>query len=175
MAYVYGRFMLAGDTTLNLFSGPDLSFEIRCRDGRTYEIAFNRSQPLQIIPIKPGICQIEDVVYEDASGKVSLMYVVVASTIAGGIAAGALSYGVAKPPTPRRMSSFRLLQNEELQPGGVYYVGDFTFYAKDNRSSTDRRYEWTSQIQDNYAGTTAAMKTGHKGFARAPTENRMSR
>jgi len=53
-------------------------------------------------------------------------------------------------------------------------VGDFTLTARDNRSSTDRHYNWTYRIRNNYATTTDLMKRAHPPFESVATENRMS-
>jgi hypothetical protein len=171
LAYLYGRFMVDGDTSLNLVSGPEVTFEIRCRDGKTYEIRFTRDHSVQVIALRPAICQIEDIVSDDGGshGHVAV------GAAAAGIAGAVIVYAIEGDQTPRQMSGFRLLENEELRPGGVYYVGDFTLTAKDNRNANDRHYDWTYKIRDDYVTTTKEMKRTYARFAPDTTEDRTSR
>ena len=79
----------------------------------------------------------------------------------------------------RLMSPFRLLRNEILDPGGVYYVGDFaasgTFSATPVFFYTKVRQSWRmSAIRDNYAEATASLKRVFPAFASVQTENRMT-
>jgi hypothetical protein len=131
--------------------GGTMGFAIRCRDGATYTIELAADHPLQVIKVAPSVCQIDEFVYTG-----------------GGSVLG------------RRMATFRLLRNEFLDPGGVYYVGDFTAVstssAKHYLLYVEHRYAWAiSQIRDNYARTTAEMKRTFAGLASARTEDRMSR
>lgn len=77
------------------------------------------------------------------------------------------------------MSPLRLLRNEILDPGGVYYVGDFaasgTFHATPIFFYMKIHQSWRmSSITDNYLETTASMKRGFPAFASVQTENRMT-
>jgi hypothetical protein len=144
-AYIYGSFGVASDDNISA------AFSIRCRDGRRYKIEFSKDQPLKVIRLPPGVCQLDDVIYRGV-GSV------------------------------RQMASMRLLGNEHLQPGGVYYVGDFVVTGGTVSS------EWTPFVgttvtqvwgpfspRNNYARTTTALKRQFPLFARVPTEDRMPR
>src|SRR5215471_3093869 len=76
--------------------------------------------------------------------------------------------------TQNEMVGFRLLRNEVLDAGGVYYVGDF---------AADSTWNWMEGIvtwivkgrRNEYAKTTAALKRAFPGFASVATEDRMPR
>jgi hypothetical protein len=153
-AYLYGRFYIdAKSSLLSPDGSQSMGFAVRCRDGNTYTIGFSKRTPLQVIKVAPSICQIDEIVYTDAGG-------------------GVIS---------RRMAPFRLLQNEILESGGLYYVGDFLAQASESSSSymviyRETRFSWTiAAIRDNYDKTTAAMKRAFVAFRAVPTEDRMSR
>jgi hypothetical protein len=171
VAYIYGRFALDIKKARSAFGTEKMVFEIRCRDGHMYEVVFHPTQTLQVIALRPSICQIEDVVNDENGPEGSGAGV---AFVAGGLA-GALVYTAIKgdQTEARQMSSFRLLQNEELEPGGVYYVGDFL--AKAVEDNEEQRNVWTLQASDNYEATTEAIKRKYPGFASAETENRISR
>lgn len=146
-AYIYGRF-------INRTEGMAAAFSIRCRDGKRYKIVFSKDEPLKMIRLPAGVCQLEDVVYKGA---------------------GSL----------REMAGLRLLGNEHLQPGGVYYVGDFVVSGRTLSSDTNfygfATVTTTRQVwelftpRNNYATTTAAMKQVYPSFATVATEDRMPR
>ncbi len=79
-----------------------------------------------------------------------------------------------------QMARFRLIRNEILGPGGVYYVGDFRMSS--TSEITDRNFfytTWTStwhtdNMRDNYEATTTAMKAQFPQFASVHTENRVT-
>lgn len=79
-----------------------------------------------------------------------------------------------------RMATFRLLRNEILDPGGVYYVGD---YFVTGTSHTDYRFFYNETRQtwrmnpgrDDYAKTTADMRREFPAFAGAVTQDRFDR
>jgi hypothetical protein len=78
------------------------------------------------------------------------------------------------------MATSRLLRNEILDPGGVYYVGDFVAVTRDKTTYglgyKEHKYTWRIQsIRDNYVRTTAEMKRAFPGLATVVTEDRMSR
>jgi hypothetical protein len=88
-----------------------------------------------------------------------------------------VQYGSAGGPTG--LAGFRLLQNEFLDPGGVYYVGDF------NASGTyDVAYKvfyneihstWRlKHARNEYERTTAEMRRMFPGFASVVTQNRIA-
>jgi hypothetical protein len=167
MAYLYGRFQVDTSLSKSLFGAETMTFEIRCRDGETYGVRFEKTSEPQMIAMKPAICQIEDVVYDDGTEKYS------GSTLASRGLLGIAIIGAANEAasTAREMSSFRLLQNEELAPGGVYYVGDFFASAEYDGDKN----VWTIKAKDDYAATTAAFKKKYARFAPVKTENRVSR
>jgi len=74
---------------------------------------------------------------------------------------------------------FRMLRNEILDPGGVYYVGD---YSVTGASSVDFRFfynefhqSWRMKhARDDYARTTAEMRRTFPAFAAAATEDRVA-
>jgi len=130
-------------------------FSIRCRDGKRYKILFSRTNPLQMIRLRAGVCQLDDIVYK----------------------------GLASHKT---MASLRLLGNEHLQPGGVYYVGDFGATASTTSSGVG--FDMSNGLHgkvhqtwnlfdpvDNYASTTAEMKQRFPNFASVATEDRVPR
>jgi hypothetical protein len=78
-----------------------------------------------------------------------------------------------------RLAPFRLLQNEFLDPGGVYYVGDYR--ASGTATVTYGFFENTihstfrlNPARNNYAQTTAAMRQAFPGFQSAATEDRVA-
>jgi hypothetical protein len=87
----------------------------------------------------------------------------------------------------QEMSPFRLLGNEHLDPGGVYYVGDFLGIATSTYLGREwdprmlglyRKYrdQWGLDLpRNNYATTTAEMKRAFPNFASVPTTDRMAR
>ena len=85
-----------------------------------------------------------------------------------------VDYVVFGNATQSEMVGFRLLRNEVLDPGGVYYVGDFT---------ADSTWNWVEGIvtwivkgrRNKYATTTAALKRAFPGFASVATEDRVPR
>jgi hypothetical protein len=170
-AYIYGRFTLDTKDGLSVLGTEHVTFAIRCRDGQTYNLLFRPEQPLQILQLPATSCQIEDVVAD--SGAADPQVVAVAFAFGGVV--GAAIADAASDAGDRRMASARLLNNELLDPGGVYYVGDFHMKATDNRKLGDRHNDWTAIVRDNYAATTAEMKKTFVNFAKRPTENRISR
>ncbi len=79
----------------------------------------------------------------------------------------------------QRMVPFRMLRNEVLDAGGVYYVGDFT--ASGSYSVAHRifykeiRETWRmGETRDNYAQTTTAMRLTFPSFASVATEDRVA-
>ncbi len=151
-AYVYGRFFIDAEShALALDGHQSMGFAIRCRDGNRYVLRFSNQNALQVIRVAPSVCQIDEVIYTDAAG-----------TTRG-----------------RRIAGFRLLENESLDPGGVYYVGDFFAHATTKSSFNGYRGEtrWSWQvtgIMDNYDKTTDQLKHWFPGLASAATENRMT-
>ncbi len=149
-AYLYGRFLLRTE------NNQAMAFSIRCRDGKRYKIVFSRDEPLRMIRLPAGVCQLDEVVYKGLASQ-------------------------------REMAAFRLLGNEHLQPGGVYYVGDFVATGNTTRSGVKfdaselafyRVYRQVWELlnpRNNYATTTAAMKQAFPSFASAATEDRMPR
>jgi hypothetical protein len=129
--------------------GGGLGFEINCSDQKKYVIGFSDERPFQVIEVSPSVCQIEYLLF--TAGNVR----------------------------SRALAPFRLLRNEFLEPGGVYYVGDF-FYTTSSDAQwrvlyTEVRHTWkVNAIQDNYAETTAELKRTFPSFATAQTENRMT-
>jgi hypothetical protein len=133
-----------------------MAFAIRCRDGKRYTIGFSKDDPLRMIRVRAGACQLDDVIYKGERSK-------------------------------RDMATFRLLGNEHLQPGGVYYVGDFEVNAGTRKQDPTfitssfgmyRKVSQTWQLFDprnNYAATTAEMKHYFPNFASVATEDRMPR
>ncbi len=80
----------------------------------------------------------------------------------------------------QRMANFRLLRNEILDAGGVYYVGDFSMSGTSKLTFWTpwyevHRYTWrTEGIRDNYQETTRAMKQQFPRFASVATEDRVT-
>jgi hypothetical protein len=112
-AYLYGRFYIDGMSPL--------WYQLSCRDGNKYKIQFSRSSSVKVIKIAPSICQVDYVVFGNA--------------------------------TQNQMVGFRLLRNEVLDPGGVYYIGDFT---------ADSTWNWVEGIVTGfrvgrYGGPSAAL------------------
>ena len=153
-AYLYGRFHI--EPARGNDSDLVMGFAIRCRDQSEYTFRFNHDDRIQVLELPPGTCQIEDFVYTEANGRV----------------------------ISRRMAEFRLLQNEILSPGGLYYVGDFrarTAEASTTKreifsSTTTRKMAWrVTSIVDDYALTTTELKRDYPNLAPVATENRMPR
>ena len=147
-AYIYGRFLMRSEESMAA------AFSIRCRDGKRYKIVFSKDEPLKMIRLPAGVCQLEDIVYKGAGSH-------------------------------RDMASLRLIGNEHLEPGGVYYVGDFVVsgstLSRETKnygiySVTTTRQMWEPfNPRNNYAATTATMKQAFPSFAGVATEDRMAR
>jgi hypothetical protein len=78
----------------------------------------------------------------------------------------------------KEMAPFRLLGNEILEPGGVYYVGDFVATSRHATRFkilfTEHHFSWRiTSREDNYLETTQAMKRVYTNLATATTANRM--
>jgi hypothetical protein len=169
-AYIYGRFRLDSKEGLSTLGTERVTFTIRCRNGETYNLRFQKWASLQLLPLPASVCQIEDVIADSGTGSTTAMGI---GFIFGGIVGMAVGSAVSDSGGAT-MATFRLLKNEFLDPGGVYYVGDFTMTAKDNRKAEDRHNDWTMRLVDNYSATTAALKRNYTHFASARTENRVS-
>jgi hypothetical protein len=146
-----------GRFVLDAENDQGMSFSIRCRDGKRYKIVFSKDEAESIRMIRLPAGTCQ---LEDVIGK--------------GVAA------------QREMAPFRLLNNEHLEPGGVYYVGDFaatgsSVYVGDgfnNRLAWTRIYRdrWGLELPvNNYQATTAAMKRAFPNFASVATTDRMAR
>jgi hypothetical protein len=79
----------------------------------------------------------------------------------------------------QRMAAFRMLRNEILDAGGVYYVGDY----RASGTSTyvfmglynEIRSTWRmGHARDDYARTTAQMRQAFPQFASAATQDRVA-
>jgi hypothetical protein len=78
-----------------------------------------------------------------------------------------------------RLVPFRMLRNEILDPGGVYYVGD---YSVSGASRTEFKVLYNEVHQswrmgharDDYARTTAEMRGQFPAFSGAATEDRVA-
>jgi hypothetical protein len=74
---------------------------------------------------------------------------------------------------------FRMLQNEFLDPGGVYYVGDYSVTGA-SRTEFKILYNEIHQswrmghARDNYARSTAELRQLFPAFAKAATEDRVA-
>ena len=85
----------------------------------------------------------------------------------------------------REMAAFRLLNNEHLEPGGVYYVGDFAVVGTSKILDTTiyplvvvtkYRQQWgLDPPRNRYVETTADMKRAFPRFAGVQTTDRMAR
>ena len=85
-----------------------------------------------------------------------------------------VDYVVFGNETQNEMVGFRLLRNEVLNPGGVYYIGDFT--ADSTWNFMAGIIKWIIKGRSNqYAKTTAEMKRVYPGFASVATEDRVPR
>jgi hypothetical protein len=149
-AYVYGRFGIDAESALLSLDGhQSIGFEVRCREGDAHIIRFTKEDAVQMIEVPASTCQINDVLYTDVDGNV----------------------------LARRLAPFRLLKNEILAPGGVYYVGDF--HAGASRTAygylvVTEEHTWSlTDVKADYAKTTADLKARFPAFASARTENRM--
>ena len=78
------------------------------------------------------------------------------------------------------MARFRLVRNEFLDAGGVYYVGDFRMSGTSKLTAitpfyTQWRYTWrTDSVRDDYRVTTQEMRRRFPWFASVPTEDRVT-
>ena len=151
-AYVYGRFFIDAESLpLALDGHQSMGFSVRCRDGSRVVLRFSNQSPLQVVRVSPSVCQMDEIIYTDAGGNTQA----------------------------RKLAPFRLLENESLAAGGVYYVGDFFAHATTKHSFNGVRgeYQWDwrlTGVMDNYDKTTDQMKRRFPGFASPPTENRMT-
>jgi hypothetical protein len=150
--YLYGRFYIHTEVQGLGFKDQSMGFAIRCRDGKNYVIPFSEERPVQVIKVHPGICQLDEILFTDGGG-----------TVRG-----------------RQLVTFRLLGNEILQPGGVYYVGDFVATAasvSEHSLVYQKSYSaWRlAARENNYARTTQLMREIFPLFASRVTEDRMPR
>jgi hypothetical protein len=79
----------------------------------------------------------------------------------------------------QRVAAFRLLRNEVLDPGGVYYIGDYgasgTYDTMTVFIATEVRQSWRlKRPRDDYARTTADMRRAYPNFASVSTEDRVA-
>ena len=133
-----------------------MAFSIRCRDGKRYKIVFSKQEDEALRMIRLPAGVCQ---LDDVVGK-----------------------GVG---SHREMAAFRLLNNEHLQPGGVYYVGDFAAAGSSRLLDTTiypfvivRKYreQWgIDPPRNRYLETTADMKRACPKFASVQTADRMAR
>ena len=132
-----------------------MAFSIRCRDGKRYKIVFSKQEDEALRMIRLPAGVCQ---LDDVVGK------------------GVVSH--------REMAAFRLLNNEHLQPGGVYYVGDFAAAGSSKFVDTiypfvtvrKFREQWGIDPPHNrYLETTADMKRAFPRFASVQTSDRMAR
>ena len=129
--------------------GESMYFEIRCRDGQSYAIRFSRKTAVQMIEVAPAMCQIESFVFESP---------------------------ILSEVGPKRESaSFRLLSNELVEPGGVYYVGDFIVNLTSD--TLIPFFEWKQRwkfgaSRNDYQGASAELRQIFPSFSAVPTEDR---
>jgi hypothetical protein len=152
--YLYGRFHI--EAAPGSHSDLVMGFMIRCRDEKKYTFRFDHDDRVQVLELAPSACQIDDLVFTESSGRVLW----------------------------RSMAEFRLLKNEFLSPGGVYYVGDFAAQTTDVSTmtrqifstTTTRRMAWrVTSMKDNYSQTTSELKKTHPNLRSVSTEDRMPR
>jgi hypothetical protein len=173
-AYVYGRFVIDTKDSVSIFGDETLTFEIRCREGTIYPIRFTKGEPLQLIQVRPSTCQIEDIVFDDATaGSRGGVLVPTNAGLVGAILVAGLFTAIERDTRPRQMASFRLLRNEFLEPGGVYYVGDFYAKATAEGPGTNQRNSWTATRKNNYERTTEELARRLVNFSPEATQSRM--
>jgi len=78
------------------------------------------------------------------------------------------------------MATARLIGNEHLEPGGVYYIGDFSAGVDSswnhNFASPSYHQSWRfGAVENAYDRTTAEMKRAWPRFASVRTEDRVPR
>jgi hypothetical protein len=173
-AYLYGRFVIDTKDSASVLGTETLTFEIRCRDGAIYAIRFLSHEPLQLIRLRPSICQIEDIVFDDSTAETGGgVFVPARAGLIGGILGVGLFTAIQGDPRPRQLASFRLLRNELLEPGGIYYVGDFYAKATTHGQGADERNEWTATRKNDYERTTEELAKQLANFPADATQNRM--
>lgn len=136
-------------TTTGRAGGMALYFEVRCRNGKRYRMGFREDGAPVVIKVVPSLCQVENVVLEGNSVRLT------------------------SPAT------FRLVRNEFLDPGGVYYVGDFaatTNVSMVREKVLTDRWSWKmTERRNNYEQTSAEVRFSFPSFQPPATENRMPR
>ena len=173
-AYVYGRFVIDTKDSVSMLGDETLTFEIRCRDGATYPIRFMKGEPLQLIRLRPSICQIEDIVFDDATATPGQgVYVQANVGLVGAILLGGMFAAIEGDSRPREKASFRLLRNEYLEPGGIYYVGDFYAKATAEGEAGSQRNSWAATRKNDYERTTDELAKQLANFSPAATQSRM--
>jgi hypothetical protein len=146
-AYIYGRFHIdAPRALLGMDGHQTMGFAIKCDDGQSYVLRFDRENPVLAIKIKPAICSWSEIVYSDADGAVRL-----------------------RKPAPAE--AFKAVV---FQGGYSYYVGDFHAAVSNSVSGNMARTEWKIKaIRENYEITTQDMLEVYPNLRSLPTENRM--
>jgi len=70
-AYLYGRFQVETREMKFTISGHQtMGFVLKCTDGNSYTIRFERGDAVQVVKIAPSTCSTAEFVYTDADGFV---------------------------------------------------------------------------------------------------------
>lgn len=150
-AYFYGRFRIdAPRAALGMDGHQTMGFVIRCGDGNEYTIRFSLENRVQVIPLSPARCALEEVVFTDADGVIKARRAVMGTPPGGFL----------------------------LAAGTAYYLGDYfaesTFKSNWKVLYTEMNSSWQlTSADDNYDVTSAEMKRTFANLAGLATENRM--
>lgn len=146
-AFVYGRFSIDTENVpLSMDGYRSMGFLLQCDDGSSYTMRFYNANPVHVIKVKPGTCNVTDMVFSDADGVIK-----------------------SKKPLPKTA-----LQNMRFQADTAYYMGDFFAYINVMQEYGSRviRTDWNIQkIRSDYIKTTSEMQLNYPGISSLVTED----
>lgn len=145
--FVYGRFSIDTENVpLSVDGHRSMGLLLQCDNGSSYTMRFYNANPVHVIKIKPGTCNVNEVVFSDADGVIK-----------------------SKKPLPKTA-----LQNMRFQAGTAYYIGDFFAYINVMHEYGSRfiRTDWKIQeVRSDYRKTTSEMQLNYPGISNLMTED----
>jgi len=141
-AYLYGNFGVEHRGMAAKTNARTLAFAFECVDGARYSLRFSSWNPLGVFEIKPAACFLREVEYIGGGGK------------------RPVPWGI------RKIIRF--------EPGKAYYLGDFEAFTQLEFTGGNGGMLTTWKItsaKDEYATTTAALKSDYPAFAPMQTKD----
>ena len=128
--FIYGHFFVDAKYKTVFGNYPSMGLGLNCQGGSKYLIRFYLDDPVQIIKMKPSVCNLDEIVYSSAWGEV----------------------------VSRSQLKDRAIRNLNLQAGVAYYLGNFN--ATTSLTGTGFRHglKWEiSKPVDSYESTTRLL------------------